>query len=127
MEPINALAWVCQLYLAFFFIRSAYRKVTGYERVSAEFLHWGYPFPGQVTFFLIAVWILGATALLIPAWSGLAAVSLLAFMLVAFATLLINGEFRRLVEPARPIVLLLFVVAVRSDEMLERLQAAVSA
>jgi len=119
MDIINALAWVSQFLLAYFFFRSAYRKVTGYERVSAEFLRWGYPFPGQVTFLLIAVWILGGTAILVPAWAGIAAAVLLTFLIVAVATLLFHGEFRRLIEPGRPIVLLLFVIAVRSDEILD--------
>jgi uncharacterized membrane protein YphA (DoxX/SURF4 family) len=107
------------LYLAFFFIRSAYRKVKGYERVTAEFLQWGYPFPGQVTFFLIAVWILGSTALLIPETTGFAAVALLAFMAVAFATLVVHGEYRRLVEPSVPIVLLVIIIAIHQQELAE--------
>ena len=40
-------------------------------------------------------------------------------MTVAFITLLLHGEIRRLTEPARPIVLSLFIIAVRSGEMAE--------
>ena len=117
MDLVKALSWMCQFLLAYFFFRSAYRKVTGYERVKNEFLGWGYPFPGQVTFFLIAVWILGATALLVPLWAGFSAAVLLVFMLVAFTTLLIHGEYRRLVEPLQPIVLLLIVIALRRNDL----------
>jgi hypothetical protein len=45
------------------------------------------------------------------------AVVLLAFMIVAFATLAVHGGGRRLAEPALPIVLLLLVIA-----MLRRLR-----
>jgi len=115
MDTFSLISWICQLYLAYFFFRSAYRKVTGYERVKAEFLGWGYPFPGQITYFLIAVWVLGATAILIPSVSALAAGVLLVFMIVAFANLLIHGEYKRLVEPAVPIVLLVFVLVTKSN------------
>ena len=118
-DTANLLSWVCQWFLAYLFFRSAYKKVTQFEHVGEEFLRWGYPFPKQVTFFLIAVWILSATAILVPLLAGFAAVVLLAFMIVAFITLLLHGEIRRLAEPARPIVLSLFVIAVRSNEMVE--------
>ncbi len=119
MEQItNALAWACQIYLAYFFIRSAYRKVTGYQRVTDEFKLWGYPFPEQITFFLIVIWILGATALVVRPWSGFAAIVLLAFMIVAFATLVANREYKRLNEPAKPILLLIFVIFARNNEIL---------
>ena len=108
---------MCQIYLAYFFFRSAYRKVLGYERVKAEFFAWGYPFPGQVTVFLIVIWIIGGTALLIPVSAGISALVLLAFMTVAFVTLLVHGEYRRLVEPARPIALLMIIVALRFYEI----------
>jgi hypothetical protein len=36
---------------------------------------------------------------------------------VAFATLLVHGEVRRLVEPGVPIVLLTAVIALRFDEI----------
>jgi uncharacterized membrane protein YphA (DoxX/SURF4 family) len=119
MDIFNLISWICQLYLAYFFFRSAYRKVTGYERVKAEFLGWGYPFPGHITFFLIVVWVLGATAILIPSVSGLAASVLLAFMIVASATLIIHGEYIRLVEPAVPIVLLVFVLVTQGDQIFD--------
>jgi uncharacterized membrane protein YphA (DoxX/SURF4 family) len=119
MDIFNLISWACQLYLAYFFFRSAYRKVTGYERVRAEFLGWGYPFPGRITFFLIIVWILGATAILVPSLSGLAAGVLLTFMIVAFVTLLIHGEYIRLVEPAVPIVLLVFVLVTQGDQIFD--------
>ncbi len=116
MDIFKLILWICQLYLAYFFFRSAYRKVVGYERVRAEFLGWGYPFPGRITFFLIVVWILGATAILVPSLSGLAAGVLLAFMIVAFATLLIHSEYKRLIEPTVPIVLLIFVFVMHRNQ-----------
>lgn len=118
-DTVNLLSWLCQCYLAYLFFRSAYKKVTQFERVSAEFSGWGYPFPRQVTFFLIVIWILSAIALLAPLLAGFAAVVLLAFMTIAFITLLLHGEIRRLTEPARPIALSLFIIAVRSGEMAE--------
>jgi uncharacterized membrane protein YphA (DoxX/SURF4 family) len=119
MEIFDLISWIFQLYLAYFFFRSAYRKVTGFDRVTAEFLGWGYPFPGRITFFLIIVWILGATAILIPFLSGPAAGVLLAFMIVAFATLLIHGEYIRLVEPTVPIVLLVFVFVMQRNQVFD--------
>ncbi len=118
--------WLCQLYAAKIFLVSAYRKTTGFQRVTAEFARWGYPFPDKVTFFLIVVWILGTFHLLIPDWSGLAAFALLPFMLVAFATLLAHGEFRRLREPAVPIVLLSIVAYARLDASMAMLRPAAS-
>lgn len=111
------VSWLCQIYLAFFFLRSAYRKMVGFERVSGEFRDWGYPFPSQVTVFLIIVWVICAPALLVPSWVGLSAVTLLAFMTVAFATLLVHGLCRKLIEPTVPIVLLLIVIAIRRNEV----------
>jgi hypothetical protein len=62
---------------------------------------------------LIFVWIIFAPLLLIlPIASG-AAMTLLAFMLVAFFTLVTHKEWRRLWQPAIPIVLLAVVVVGR--------------
>jgi uncharacterized membrane protein YphA (DoxX/SURF4 family) len=116
---IEPLVWGCQFYLAFLFYRSAYRKVTGYARVTDEFQRWGYPFPGLVTFFLICVWILCATAQLFPTWSAPSAIVLLVFMIAAFTTLVIHREFKRLVEPARPIALSAFIIYARSNELID--------
>ena len=116
---MKILLWACQIYLAYLFFRSAYNKVTKYELVKAEFERWGYPFPGQITFFLIVVWILGATTILFPQWSVFPAFVLLAFMTVAFATLVFHGEYRRLVEPGLPMALSLFIVIVRFNELLD--------
>ena len=118
MDIISTLAWLSQICLAFLFYRSAYRKVTKFELVKEEFLCWGYPFPGQVTFFLIVIWILAGAALLIPQWAGFSALVLAFFMLVAFITLLMHGEYRRLIEPTRPLLLSIFIVAVRSGDMI---------
>ena len=118
-QVFDVLTWACQIYLAFLFYRSAYRKVTGYARVTDEFRRWGYPFPGQVTFFLICVWILCATALFIPILSGPSAIVLLVFMIFAAGTLVVHREFKRLVEPARPILLSMFTIFARSNEMFE--------
>jgi len=116
------ISWICQVYLAFFFFRSAYRKTICFTHVADEFKRWGYPYPGQVTRFLIGVWILAGTSLLIPPLAASAALVLLLFMLVAFATLLVHGEIRRLVEPGVPIVLLTAVIALRFDEFMNVIQ-----
>ncbi len=117
MSVIEMISWVCQLYLAFFFARSAYRKVKNYQRVREEFRGWGYPLPGIVTGFLVCIWIICAFTILIPPFAGLAAVVLLAFMLVAFATLLWNREIWRLIEPCQPILVLFVVITVRHKEI----------
>ncbi len=109
-NPVEVISWACQFYLAFFFVRSAYRKTTRFERVKAEFEGWGYPFPGLIARLLSIIWCVCATAMLFPATAVLSATVLLAFMIAAFATLFIHGEYRRLVEPAIPIVLLLVVI-----------------
>ena len=112
MAIADIISWVFQVYLAIFFARSAYRKVTGFERVRAEFQGWGYPFPGVVTGFLISVWIVCSVAILIPSFVTATAIVLLGFMFVAFLTLAKSGEFTRLIEPARPIAAILVVLAV---------------
>lgn len=113
---VNLVMWLCQLYLAWFFFRSAYRKTVNYEKVSAEFGRWGYPFPRELTFFLIVVWIQCATLLLVPGVASGAAAVLLAFMLVAFLTLMVHREWQRLREPAIPMVMLALVAIGRSAE-----------
>lgn len=87
--------------------------------MSAEFSGWGYPYPDQVTFFLIAVWILCATGLLVPLLVGLAALVLLVFMFIAFGTLVIHGEYRRLCEPSVPIGLLIIVIIANWEVIFE--------
>lgn len=116
-EALAFISLICRLYLAWFFLRSAYRKVKSFDHISAEFQGWGYPFPRQVTFFLIAVWLWSAPALLIPISVGPAAIVLLAIMLVAAATLLFHGEYRRMIEPAVPIALLAIVAALHLQEI----------
>ncbi len=113
MQTKLILLWASQGYLAFFFMRSAYRKTINFERVSAEFAGWGYPQPDLITRFLSLVWVVCAVLLLIPTTATYSALVLLGFMIIAFATLLKHGEYRRLTEPAVPIVLLLFVVITR--------------
>ncbi len=107
------LLWTGQLYLAFFFLRSAYRKTVNFERVSAEFARWGYPYPGLITRFLSLVWVVCSVSLLVPATTVYSALALLGFMIIAFITLWVHGEYRRLTEPAVPIVLLLLIVITR--------------
>jgi uncharacterized membrane protein YphA (DoxX/SURF4 family) len=106
----DILLWLVQLYLAGFFLRSAYRKTINFEKVSDEFRRWGYPFPRKVTFFLIILWTLFAPLLLFPSVVGGAAMVLLMFMIVAFFTLVVHKEWRRLIEPAIPIILLCIVM-----------------
>jgi uncharacterized membrane protein YphA (DoxX/SURF4 family) len=85
-----------------------------YEKISEEFHRWGYPFPQTITIFLIFVWILSAPFLLIPSKASGAAMILLVFMLIAFFTLVVHKEWRRLWQPAIPIVLLAIVALGRS-------------
>lgn len=121
MEALQVISWLCQLYLVFFFLRSAFRKVRNFEKVSAEFRGWGYVFPRQITLLLICVWIVCSVFLLVPKWAGVSAIVLLSFMLVAFATLVVNREFRRLREPSVPIALLAIVIVVRWSEVISAL------
>ncbi len=113
MKVAEITSLLLQIYLAFFFARSAYRKITGFERVRVEFQGWGYPFPGVVTGFLAAIWIVCAVTILIPSFVVVTAVVLLGFMTGAFLTLIRSGEFSRLIEPARPILAILVVLAVQ--------------
>ena len=92
----------------------------------AEFAGWGYPLPGQITVFLIIVWIICASALLVPGWSGVAAVALLPFMIVAISTLARHREFRRMIEPARPIAALIIVISIRWNEVQDLIEKFVS-
>ncbi len=122
MQITLILLWAAQLYLVFFFLRSAYRKTVNFERVSAEFARWGYPHPGLITRFLSLVWVVGSVLLLIPSTAVFSALLLLGFMIIAFATLWVHGEYRRLIEPAVPIMLLVFIVAVRFDEVAQSIE-----
>ncbi len=114
MALADVISWAFQLYLASFFARSAYRKITGFERVRAEFPGWGYPLPGVVTGFLASVWIVCAVTILVPPLVTQTAVVLFGFMIIAFLTLLRNGEFSRLIEPTRPIFGILVVLAMKT-------------
>ncbi len=116
------LLWASQLYLAFFFLRSAYRKTINFERVRAEFAGWGYPYPGLITRFLSLVWVVCSVLLLIPSTAVFSALLLLGFMIIAFATLWVHGEYRRLIEPAVPIMLLVFIVIIRIDEVAQSIE-----
>ena len=71
---------------------------------------------------MVGVWILAGTSLLVPPLAASAALVLLLFMLVAFATLLVHGEIRRLVEPGVPIMLLTAVIALRFDDFMTVIQ-----
>jgi uncharacterized membrane protein YphA (DoxX/SURF4 family) len=122
VDAIKLTSWVCQGYLTFFFLRSAYRKTVHFSRVAEEFQRWGYPYPGAVTAFLAVVWVIAGISLLIPSLVAAAALLLMLFMFAAFATLLVHGEIRRLVEPGIPIVLLAIIVVLRSDEVMNTLQ-----
>ncbi len=117
MTLADIASWICQLYLAFFFARSAYRKVKNFERVSTEFRDWDYPLPEFVTGFLVCVWIVCTVTILIPFLAGITSVVLLVFMVIASATLLVHGEIRRLTEPAIPILLLLVIIMLRHAEI----------
>ncbi|MCP4071618.1 MAG: DoxX family membrane protein [Hyphomicrobiales bacterium] len=117
MTFTDIVSWICQLYLAFFFARSAYRKVKNFERVSTEFRDWGYPLPEFVTGFLVCVWIVCSVTILIPSLAGITSVVLLVFMMIASATLLVHGEIRRLIEPAIPILLLLVIIMLRHAQI----------
>ncbi|MHC5112702.1 MAG: DoxX family protein, partial [Planctomycetota bacterium] len=66
MDAIKLTSWVCQGYLAFFFLRSAYRKTANFTRVAEEFQRWGYPYPEAVTAFLAVVWVIAGISLLVP-------------------------------------------------------------
>ena len=110
-----------QLYVAFFFYRSAYKKIFQFDRVKAEFARWGYHRPGLVTRFLSGVWIVGGSALLIPTTVGLAAAVLMVFMIFAIATLVYHGELNRLIEPAGPTALILLILVIRGKETLTQL------
>jgi uncharacterized membrane protein YphA (DoxX/SURF4 family) len=112
----DILLWLVQLYLVRFFLRSAYRKTINFEKVSDEFRRWGYPLPRKVTFFLIIVWTLFAPLLLFPSAAGEAAMVLLMFMIAAFFTLVVHKEWRRLIEPTIPIILLCIVVFSNSSK-----------
>ncbi len=122
MQITLILLWAAQLYLVFFFLRSAYRKTVNFERVSAEFARWGYPYPGLITRFLSLVWVVCSVFLLIPATAIYSALALLGFMITAFATLWVHGEYRRLIEPAVPIMLLVFIVIIRFNEVTQSIE-----
>lgn len=92
--------------LVAFFFRSAYRKFVYFNKVSDEFRRWNYPFPKQITVFLIVVWVV-VSPLLLPdetAWIGAAILSI--FMGCAWGTLLLHREWVRLWQPTVPLLLL---------------------
>lgn len=76
-----------------------------------RFRHWGFP---DKFYLVIGVFkLLGAIGLLIPRMSGYAAAGLIALMIGAAATHLINGEGLQVLRPLIFIVFLALVVYLR--------------
>jgi len=91
--------WTCATFLAVAFVLVGISKVKGPSatRWNERFVHWGYP--ASVQYVVGVLEILGGLGLLIAKSRRVAAATLIALMIGALFTHLVNAEFLRLLPP----------------------------
>jgi putative oxidoreductase len=95
----RAAVWACAIFLAMVFVLAGISKLEGASamRWTERFAQWGYPATAQ---YLIGVLeILGGLGVLIPRWRRAAAAILVALMIGALCTHVVQREFPRLIPP----------------------------
>jgi putative oxidoreductase len=104
--PVNAmikrsqvLVWTCAVVLALAFVSIGISKLEGASSIrwTDRFSRWGYP-PGTASA-IGMLEILGGLGVLFPKWRRAAALILVALMIGALCTHLLNAEFSRVVPP----------------------------
>ena len=95
----RAVVWACAIFLAAAFVIAGVLKLEGPSalRWSERFVHWGYP--ANAHYVVGVVEILGGLGVLIPKWRRAAAATLVALMIGALGTHVVNAEFPRLIPP----------------------------
>jgi uncharacterized membrane protein YphA (DoxX/SURF4 family) len=95
----RAAVWACAIFLAIAFFFVGFSKLDGPSalRWTERFARWGYPANAQ--YVVGAFEILGGIGVLIPAWRRAAAAILVALMIGALCTHVIQAEFTRLIPP----------------------------
>jgi putative oxidoreductase len=95
----RVLIWICATVLALAFVLVGVSKLQGASgmRWSARFTQWGYP---AGTASVVGVLeILGGLGVLLPKWRRPAAMLLVALMIGAVCTHVLNAEFPRVLPP----------------------------
>ena len=95
----RAAVWTCAVFLAIVFVLVGMSKLEGASamRWTERFAQWGYPANTQ---YLIGVFeVLGGLGMLIPRWRRAAAAILVALMIGALCTHVVQGEVPRIIPP----------------------------
>lgn len=95
----RAAVWACAILLAVAFVFVGISKLEGPSAVrwAERFAHWGYPANAQYVIGVIEI--LGGLGALIPRWRRAAAAILVALMIGALYTHVVQAEFPRLIPP----------------------------
>ena len=95
----RAAMWACATFLAVAFVLVGVSKLEGPAAIrwNERFVHWGYPAGARYAVGILEV--LGGLGLLITKSRRAAAATLIALMIGALFTHLVNAEFLRLVPP----------------------------
>jgi len=98
-KPARAAVWTVTILLATIFVLVGLSKLAGPSalRWGERFAHWGYPVASQ--YVIGALEILAGVGLLIPKLRRSAASTLIAMMIGAMCTHLVNAEYPRLIPP----------------------------
>jgi uncharacterized membrane protein YphA (DoxX/SURF4 family) len=91
--------WACATFLAVAFVLVGILKLTGPSamRWNERFVHWGYPPSARYVVGILEI--IGGLGLLIAKSRRAAAATLIALMIGALLTHLMNAEFLRLIPP----------------------------
>ena len=103
----NVIAWITQILLAVLYVLAASGKLMSRPQWIELFRKWG--FPNRFYLIVGALELLGAVGLLIPRLTRYAAFGLIALMMGAAATHLINGEG---LQVLRPLIFILFLALI---------------
>jgi len=98
-KPSRAAVWTVTILLATIFVSVGLSKLAGPSalRWGERFAYWRYPVASQ--YVIGALEILAGVGLLIPKLRRSAAATLIAMMIGAMCTHLVNAEYRRLIPP----------------------------
>ena len=112
----RVLVWTCAIFLAMAFIAVGVSKLGGVSAIrwSGRFTGWGYPAGASTAVGILEI--LGGVGVLLPRWRRSAAVILVALMIGAAATHVLNAEPARVVPPLvlGGLALLLYYASTRS-------------
>jgi putative oxidoreductase len=100
MRTLRRIAvWAGAIFLAVVFFYTGISKLGGASAIgwAARFGRWGYPV--GVSYLVGVIEILGGMGVLIPRWRRAASLTLVAVMVAASVTHLVNAEFPRVIPP----------------------------